>query len=213
VTSPAFGLHRNRLGAFSLLELLVVIGLIAIMLVAVVPAVNSLGRSSGRKGAVSNVMNAIEHARALAISSGRPTYVVFADQNTPEEYRCTSFIVFQDDATFTPKPITKWYRLPTGIAFRPNSGILAAQTGTPKIQFACPSPVGPTLRDLPFVKFDSSGMVSAPTGGLWIDIFAGFVGTAGDQSFTDARQKATGKYDAVVVSRFTGRVRYVDPYT
>jgi competence protein ComGC len=51
--------------AFTLLELLVVISL---LLVAVIPAVNSLSKSSGRKGAISNLTTVIEQARSLALS-------------------------------------------------------------------------------------------------------------------------------------------------
>ena len=187
-------------------------GIIAVLLAAIIPAVNSLSKSSGTKGAVSNLMNALEHARALAVTTGRATYVVFADQTTPEEYRCKAFVVFHEDETFTPKAITKWHYLPTGIAFRPSSGILTAQTGSPKIKFSCPGEIGSAPRELPFVKFDSNGMVPTPTGGLWIDLFAGFVNSGGQQTFTDKQQQVSGKYDAVVVARFTGRARYVNPY-
>lgn len=205
--------HPKRCyGAFTLIELMVVIGIIIIMLAAAWPAVNSLARSGGRKGAISNVINALEHARAVAVSTGRPTYVVFADQSMPENHRCKAFIVFHEDANFTPRAVTKWYVLPTGISFRPGSGLFAAQSGAPKIKFACPGTVASNPVELPFIKYDSSGMVSLPSGGLWIDIFTGSVDGSGQQSFTDKQQQTSGKYDAVVVARFTGRARYVDPY-
>src|ERR1700693_2696656 len=65
--------HRG----FTLLELLVVIGIISILLVAIVPAVNSLSKSSGRKAAVNNLLGAIEQARVQAIKDGQAAYLVF----------------------------------------------------------------------------------------------------------------------------------------
>src|SRR5690349_3780981 len=66
--------------AFTLLEMLVVMGIIVLLLVALIPAVGPLSKSSGRKGAVNTVLGTIEQARAQAIKSGRPTYVVFPAQ-------------------------------------------------------------------------------------------------------------------------------------
>src|SRR4051794_2310828 len=70
--------------AFTLIELLVAMGIVSLLLVAVVPAVTSLSKAHGGKAAISNVMGLFEQARSLAVSSGNATYVVFADQNTPE---------------------------------------------------------------------------------------------------------------------------------
>src|SRR4051812_15826426 len=68
---------RKGCGGFTLLELLVVISIIAILLVAIAPAVNSLAKSSGRKATASLLLSAIEQARTQAIKDARPTYVAF----------------------------------------------------------------------------------------------------------------------------------------
>ena len=200
--------------AFSLIELLVVIGIIAIMLVVLAPAVTSLSKSSGRKSAVSNVMNALEQARSLAVTSGYATYVVFADQSMPADYRCRALIVFQDTENFTQKPVTNWRFLPTGIAFRPSKGLVTPPSGSASLKFSCPGPMGPTPRALPYVKFDPTGMVSTPSDPnmLFVDIFAGAVDGAGRTNYTDDAQRNSQKFDAVVLGRLTGRVRYVDPH-
>jgi prepilin-type N-terminal cleavage/methylation domain-containing protein len=208
-------LQRHRSRAFTLLELLVVIGIISILLVAIIPAVTSLSKSSSGKAAVSNLMNALEQARALALTSGSATYVVFADQTTPDNYRCKAFIVFQEDKNFLPVAVTKWHFLPTGVSFQPSAGLLTAQSATPKIKFSCPGTMGTTPIELPFIKFDSTGVVAAPTDPavLFANIFAGSVDSSGRPAFTDQTQKTTGKLDQVTVARFTGRARYVDPYS
>ena len=203
-----------RCTGFSLVELLVVIGVISMMLVLIAPAVTSLSKSSGRKSAVSNLMNALEQARSLAVSSGSATYVVFADQSTPADYRCRAFMVFQDRANFSQAAVTGWRFLPIGIAFRPDKGLVTPPTAASPLKFACGGALGPTPRALPYVKFDPTGIVSAPTdpNALFVDIFAGAVDEAGRANYTDDAQRQSQKFDAVVLARLTGRVRYVDPH-
>jgi len=194
---------------------MVVMGIITLLLVAVVPAITSLSKAHAEKGAVSNIMNVFEQARALAVSSGTATYLVFANQTTPEKYRCKAFIVFKEDSqTFTPAAVTKWYFLPTGVSFQPESGLLTAPGGTPAITFLCPGTVSAAPIALPFIKFDPSGMVASPTNPtvLFVNVFAGSVDAGGVASFTDKVQQTSMKLDQVAVARFTGRVRYVDPY-
>ena len=205
--------ERRPRSAFTLIELLVVIGIIAIMLVVIAPAVTSLSKSSGRKSAVSNVMNALEQARSLAVTSGSATYVVFADQTTAPDYRYRAFIVFQDGSDFTQKAVTAWRFLPTGVAFRPNKGLVTTPAGGGALKFVCPG-MGSTSRALPYVKFEPTGMVSIPADGalLFVDIFAGAVDEAGRANYTDDVQRQSQKFDAVVLTRLTGRSRYVDPY-
>ena len=201
--------------AFTLIELLVVIGIISILLVAVIPAVTSLTKAHGQKAAISNVMNLLEQARAMAVSTGSATYVVFADQTTPENYRYKAYIAFKEDSqTFAPVAVTKWYFLPTGISFQPKVGLLTAPTGSAPLKFLCPGTIGTTAVPLPYIKFDANGMVAAPSDPniLFANVFAGSVDQNGLATFTDQNQKSTQKFDQVAVARFTGRARYVDPY-
>jgi prepilin-type N-terminal cleavage/methylation domain-containing protein len=206
--------RREQSRAFTLLEMLLVVGIISILLVALIPAVTSISKSSGSKAAVSNLMNTLEQARALALTSGSATYVVFADQTTPENYRCKAYIVFQDDKNFNQVAVTKWYFLPTGISFQPKTGLLTAQTKTPPLKFSCPGTVSPTPVALPFIKFDSNGMVAEPTAAsnMFVNLFSGAVSSSGSPTFTDQNQATNQKFDQVAIARFTGRARYVNPY-
>ena len=199
--------------------MLVVLGIISVLLVAVIPAVTSISKSSGSKSAVSNFMNAVEQARSLAITSGSATYVVFADESlnstesaAPDKYRAKAYIIFQEK-NFVPVAVSKWYFLPTGISFLPGAGLLTAKD--PAIKFVCPGTVGTTAVELPFLKFDPQGSVALPTDPtlLFVNFFSGFVGAGGQPTYTDSTQKTNQKFDQVTVSRLTGRARYVDPYT
>src|SRR6266550_4228348 len=78
--APAFTLVpalRGRFRAFTLIEMLVVLGIILLLLAAIVPAVTSLSKANGRKAAIANLLGGIEQARAEALKSGQATYVVF----------------------------------------------------------------------------------------------------------------------------------------
>ena len=110
--------RANACRAFTLIELLVVMGIISLLLVAVIPAVTSLSKAHGQKAAISNVMNLFEQARSLAVSAGNATYIVFADEKTPESYRHKAYIVFKEDpTTFSPVAVTKWYSCPLEFLF------------------------------------------------------------------------------------------------
>src|SRR4029077_12769302 len=61
--------QRERGSAFTLFELLIVLGIIAIALVVLVPAVTSLSKAGGRRAARDTLLGGIEQARAEAIKS------------------------------------------------------------------------------------------------------------------------------------------------
>src|SRR5437762_1149190 len=127
--APAFALvpaRRRRLRAFTLVEMLVVLGMIVILLSAIVPAVTSLSKANGRKAAMANLLGGIEQARAEAINTSQATYVVFPTfgagtaQSTLDRYNYKSYAIFEDNAANpgSVKQVTPWKALPTGVALR-----------------------------------------------------------------------------------------------
>lgn len=200
--------------AFTLLELLVVIAIITVLAIAVVPAVNSLSKSSGRKAAIGHLLGAIEQARALAVKDGQATYVVFPDQlpaganvSAVQRYSYRAFAIFEDDAANpgSIKQITAWKSLPTGVSVR--SGSLNYLAKTTAFPF---TPLGATATGtFPFLKFTSSGEVdaastpSASTGTVQFGIFEGYVDATG----TDKDTNSAHPTETIAVTRLTGRAQ------
>ena len=215
--NPLVMRRPDSASAFTLLELLVVIGIISILLVAIIPAVNSLSKSSGRKAAVSNLLGAIEQARAQAIKDGQATYVVFPDVlpgspdvATIQRYAYHSYAIFEDD-TATPgavKQLTPWRSLPTGVSVR--SGSLNYLANTISFPF---TPLGAAVTGtFPFLKFNSNGEVDPATtrnpanttGTVQLGVFEGYVNTTGTDIDT-TRSTAGPQTDSIAVTRLTGR--------
>jgi len=212
------------LRAFTLIELLTVVSIIAVMLAASVPAMNSISKSSGRKAAVSNVMNALEQARALAIRDGEATYVVFmTDASAPDTYRYKAYAVFEDTNTTsnaTQVQVTKWYQLPSGVSFS-NAVLNSSNTSVNNLLVQNPTfqasktftfTPGGKSPACPYVQFDTTGAVESPTAGgpFSIVLFEGFVSTSGLETMTSASKNGQAlATEQVNIQKYTGRVQYV----
>jgi prepilin-type N-terminal cleavage/methylation domain-containing protein len=204
--------HSRSAHGFTLVEMLVVIGIISILLVATLPVVQSLSKSSGRKNAIGMLMGAVEQARAQAISDGRPTYLAFpaqpsgggssvTDTGLIRDYFYRSFAIFEDDATdpvANPKvQLTAYKSLPVGVSLRPEISALpwtaAAFRFAPAGASAAPS--------FPYLKFNANGEIESPPNGvLALSVFEGSVNGTTEQK-TTAQLVA----DSISISRFTGR--------
>ena len=219
--------HSSLPHAFTLLELLVVIGIISLLLVAVIPAVNSLSKSSGRKGAISNLLGTIEQARAQAIKDGRPTYIVFAttlsttDQNLIQRHLFRSFAIFEDDPSNpsdhadltdpadSSKPklqVTSWKNLPTGVSVRAN----ISASPWKRAPFAFTPEGASTTENFSYLMFNSSGEVQspdpAPANSVTIAVFEGYVN--GTTEVVTGKKDTSGNplaSESVAISRLTGR--------
>ncbi|MEZ5405471.1 MAG: prepilin-type N-terminal cleavage/methylation domain-containing protein [Verrucomicrobiia bacterium] len=114
---------------FTLIELMAVIAIIALLSAISLPALKSVTTVSGKKGAISTLLSGFSQARSLAISQGRPVYMVFADASAPEKYRHRSFAIYQqtDDGKSNIVAVSRWNFLPEGTALRNDAQSFLAQ--------------------------------------------------------------------------------------
>src|SRR6266487_2422832 len=220
--SPTFDLQPSTFAergcsrGFTLLELLVVMGIMAIALAALVPAVTSLSKSGGRRAARNSLLGGIEQARAEAIKSSQATYVVFpaftsGTQSTLDRYNYRSYAIFEDNAANpgNVKQLTDWKPFPTGVALRAAgtaalSNLADPATLTPPVAFSFAPDA--SAAPLKCFKFNSNGEVQAPAENVLLGIFEGYVNSDGSEVATT--KDGSGNASAVeylMVSQFTGR--------
>jgi prepilin-type N-terminal cleavage/methylation domain-containing protein len=217
--------QRERVNAFTLIELLIVLGIIAMMLVALVPAVTSLSKAGGRSAVRNSLLGGIEQARAEAIKSGQATYVVFptftsGTQSTLDRYNYRSYAIFEDNAASpgNVKQLTDWKSFPAGVALRKAYTINGVNYGLDYLQDpatltpAATFNFSPDTSAAPFrcIKFNSNGEVQAPAANVFFAVFEGYVSN-GTEVATGPKDASGNPYatEYLMVSQFTGRAEPV----
>lgn len=192
-------------------------GIIAILLVAVIPVVNSLSKSGGRKAAISSLLGVIEQARTQAIKGGQATYVVFptftgGSQSTLERYHHKSYAIFEDDPATpaVPKQLTNWKTLPAGVALRSTgSGKLSDLSDTSTLAPSLTLNFGPEPAAtcvFRCVKFAANGEVESPPNNVTLTVFEGYVN--GTSEVITGSKDGSGNPSAaesIKIARLTGR--------
>ncbi len=108
--------------AFTLIELMVVMGIAGLMMAFGIPAFQNLGRQPAMNAAIAQLRSTVHMGRQWAITRRESTYIVFP-MDEPEQYDGTpegayayrSFNLF----TFSEGYLREWTRLPQGIVFNP----------------------------------------------------------------------------------------------
>ena len=193
--------------AFSLVELMAVVGVMALLAVVAAPALRGLVGGGGRKQAVSQIIGALELARNTAIATGTNAAVVLPDSSfSRTNYSYRNLAVVAWNATNTnavPTMVGSWISLPEGIAIFPNS---IAPLSKSNVSLWLP-PVTTNTSFQPVIVFRSDGALLENGLGAYpatngLAIFEGTV-----SGVTVNRQGRTNVVETIVVSPFTGRAR------
>jgi type II secretory pathway pseudopilin PulG len=199
---------RYCAAAFTLVELLAVIGIMGLLAAVGVPALKGLTGSGGRKQALSQLMGALEIARNTAISTGTNAAVIFPDSTfvSGEAYKYRSMAVVAWNPTNTNLPTTmvgSWIVLPQGVAFFPNSLKTANLPTATNISVRILT--GTNKANFPAIIFQPDGGLSEDYSPLPTNGIAFFEGTVAGIT-TNPTSKMTN-FETVRLTKYTGRTR------
>lgn len=202
--------HGNQ--AFSLIELLAVMAVIAVMTSLIAPAVSGFSSTAGRRGAVNILMNTFEQARVAALESGQNVYVGFADADFPvPDMRYAAFTVFRDTTEEEINAgkgnfvvLKKWTRLPKNVSIKRVANSLVPMSGGQTFA-GLASEQSTSMRDetMPVITFNNAGSVSGGGNPLQIFIYDGYFGNNQD-NFT---RNSSDLFEKITLSRYTGRAQ------
>ena len=205
---------RHTAAAFTLVELLAVVGIMGLLAAVAVPALKGLTGSGGRKQALSQVMGALEIARNTAISTGTNAAVIFPDRNfASEPYRYRSMAVVTWDATNTNSVTTNsmlgsWITLPQGIVLHDAQiNQLRALTNTTALRIP-PFTTPTNTMNLRAIVFQSDGALeeSYYTDILTLDGISIYEGAViNNFTTTTNTSKQTNNVETITVAHYTGR--------
>lgn len=224
IDGPPFGMRRRRQGAFSLIELMVVVSIVGLLLALATPNLLTLGPN--RKTAIHELAGQLALARAEALTKQRPVYVVFAtDALASVESPFRSYALYSD-ADGGLSQISPWHRLPEGIVFargehfETSDGIVlrtVLESASVK-EFPIRIPgVEVKSAELPYLCFGARGEVESPGFGnrdaLHVGIAEGFYESDPPKlMFTGRRQALNGtgifpQGEILAINSHTGQTR------
>jgi prepilin-type N-terminal cleavage/methylation domain-containing protein len=194
--------------AFTLVELMAVIGIIGLLAAVGIPAIKGLTGSGGRKQALSQVMGALEIARNTALNTGTNAAVIFPDSTfgLGDAYKYRSMAVVAWNPTNTNLPATmigSWIVLPQGISFFPKS--LKTENLPTATNVSVRILTSTNQANFPAIVFQPDGGLSEDYSPLPTNGIAFFEGTVTGTK-TNSTSKMTN-FETVRLTRYTGRTR------
>ena len=216
IQNPKFQHSRRPESAFTLVELLAVVGIMGLLAAVAVPSLKGLTGSGGRKQALSQVMGALEIARNTAINSGTNAAVIFPDSTFASgeayKYRSMAIVSYLDTTIATntnsnvsfEKLVSSWIVLPQGISFLP--AYLRTTTTTNMISVTAKIRIPPKTND---ITITCPGIIFQSDGGLLDGATNSIAGVAFfEGSVTDTTPNINSKmtnFETVRLTRYTGR--------
>jgi len=204
-------LSTRRPHAFSLIELLVVMAVIAIMLSLLLPAITGFNSTAGRRGAVNTLMNTFEQSRVAALEAGRTVYVLFARPDFPEQDAI--MVVRETESGTGPyEQLTKWIKLPKGVLLHdPTAGnnlLKAGQTGSGLDTTRLPAASPVAAANLGVLVFNEAGGIAFPSADKTqrkLIVSEGVRGSGGTEALISGKKQGAGGFEIISLSRYTGR--------
>jgi len=198
----------RTMAAFTLVELLAVVGIMGLLAAVAVPALKGLTGSGSRKQALSQLIGALEIARNTAINSGTNAAVIFPDSTFAlgDAYKYRSMAVVAWNVTNSNAPATmvgSWIALPQGIALFPNS--LKSTNLPTATNISVRILTSSSTNDFPAIIFRPDGGLSEDYNPLPTNGIAFFEGTVTNTT-TNSTSKMTN-FETVRLTRYTGRAR------
>lgn len=198
---------RKKAKAFSLVELMAVVGVMALLAVVAAPALRGLAGTGGRKQAVGQIMGAMEIARNTALATGTNAAVVIPDSTfirTNYSYRSLAVVAWNPTNTnAAPSMVGGWISLPEGVAIFPNS---VSPLPKSNVTVVLP-PTQSNTSAQPVIVFQADGGLVESSAGVFpatngLAIFEGTV-----SGTTANRQGRTNRVETITLSPYTGRAR------
>jgi prepilin-type N-terminal cleavage/methylation domain-containing protein len=186
-----------RKDAFTLLELLVTITVIAALISLILPTWKSVQRSRSRQAALTITMQSLERARTAAITGKKEAWVLFRHSTmspggkTAGDSGDAIRIIGKEGESIT--AISSWQPLPAGTAFEPSPATLMAETPPREILTSALNGNAPGAATFGSIMFLRSGRVGLPRPG-------------GNLLSLRIRESSTSSHAAsLLISRATGR--------
>lgn len=193
--------EARRYLAFTLMEVLVTVAIIAIMSALLTPAIRGLMGISGPRGGTNALTALLEQARLTAMESGKTTYVGFPFGASDEDLAYSAAIVFRqgrDDENVDYVPISRWIRMPQGVYLESsNLGDSESVSGS------LPKLANEVVQSVNVLRFDRFGKLLGSDSPVVIKV--------GPKSEARGEFSRQGKdYFEVTVQPLTGRAFVVD---
>jgi prepilin-type N-terminal cleavage/methylation domain-containing protein len=205
---------RRPSAAFTLVELLAVVGIMGLLAAVAVPALKGLTGSGGRKQALSQLMGALEIARNTAISTGTNAAVIFPDLSfASQPYRYRSMAVISWDTTNstngTNSMLGSWITLPQGVVLH-DTQINQLPTLTNKTALRIPPSTNNNyISNLRAIVFQPDGGLeeSYYTNTLTSEGIAFYEGAVVSPSYTTTTNtsKQQTNVETITITHYTGR--------
>lgn len=190
---------QARTRAFSLVEVLMVMGIIAIMVTLVAPAIAGFSSTAGRRGAVNLVMNTIDQARVAALEQGREVQIVFWRRESPEADAIKVRRKTEDGTGW--EELTKWVKLPKGVLLHnpPAANVFNSKNSVELDELTG----NPEKKNLGVIEFTASGTLRIPASPNNLVILT--EGTRETEETISQRKDQSGGFEIISVARYTGR--------